>query len=260
MKLKIDFHVHSQKSFDSNMTIPQIIEVARKKGLDGVCICDHANTDISDSLANDNGEFIVIPAVEFTTGKNHIISMFLKKIPQIEFGKNFAVSLKDITDETKRCGGICILAHPFERLGEGVGAVSERTDNIMTLMDGMELYNARAPYKYSSANTLAREKASALGTTTLTAGSDAHLPTEIGNAYCIVDTPSRSLEDIKKAVLDGKIEFVINSHCKRTCVIKSELIKAKKHKQSVMHKAKIILKSPIFFAIDVYDKIIGRKL
>ena len=58
MKLKIDFHVHSQKSFDSDMSLPQIIDIARKKGLDGICICDHANTDIKDSLSNNNDDFI----------------------------------------------------------------------------------------------------------------------------------------------------------------------------------------------------------
>jgi predicted metal-dependent phosphoesterase TrpH len=101
MELKIDFHVHSHKSFDSDMTISQIADIAKKKGLDGVCICDHANTDINDSLLNDNNSFIVIPAVEFTTGTNHIISMFLKKEPDIVFGKNFTVPVEKIVEETK---------------------------------------------------------------------------------------------------------------------------------------------------------------
>ncbi|MBQ9921355.1 MAG: PHP domain-containing protein [Clostridia bacterium] len=260
MKLKIDFHVHSQKSFDCDMTISQIIDIAKEKGLDGICICDHANTDIQDSLSNDNVNFIIIPAVEFTTGKNHIISMFLEKEPDIVFGKNFMVPVEKIAEETEKCGGICILAHPFERLAEGIDTVSQRTDNIMPLMDGMEIYNARAPYKYSSANRLAQEKAYHSGITVLTSGSDAHIPSEIGNAYCIVDTPSRSLEDIKKAVLDGKVEFVPNRHAKRTCIVKSEFIKARKFKRSVFYKAKLILKYPLFFTLDMYDKIIGRKL
>ena len=260
MKLKIDFHVHSHKSFDSDMTIPQITDIAKKKGLDGVCICDHANIDIKDSLLNNTDDFIIIPAVEFTTGTNHIISMFLEKEPDITFEKNFTVPIEEIVKETKNCGGICILAHPFERLSEGIDSVSQNTDSVMSMMDGMEIYNARAPYKYSSANRLAQKKAASLGTTVLTAGSDGHLPDEIGNAYCIVDTPSRSLTDIKKAVLDGKIEFITQHHCKRTCVIKSRLIKARKFNRSLVYKTKLILKYPLFFALDIYDKIIGRKL
>ena len=259
MKLKIDFHVHSHKSFDSTMTIPQIIEASKKKGLDGVCICDHACTDIYDSINNNNDDFIIIPAVEFTTGSNHIIAMFLEKEPAVEFGDNFRVSVETIVNQAHNCGGICILAHPFERLKEGIDAVSERTDSIMKLMDGMEIYNSRAPYRFSSANLLAGKKADELEILAVTAGSDAHSEDEIGNAYCIVDTPSRSLEDIKQSVLNGKLE-VTGHHCKRTAIIKSELIKAHKFKCSFSHKIKCYLKYPIFFLHDLNDKLFGRKL
>lgn len=260
MKLKIDFHVHSHKSFDSTMSYEEIISTAKKRGLDGVCICDHACADIAESLANNNDDFIVIPAVEFTTGKNHIIGMFLEKEPDVTFApKTLAVPLEKIVEETRRCGGICILAHPFERLKEGEAAVSKRTDEVMKQMSGMELYNARAPYKYSQANKLASLKAEELHTTCRTAGSDAHLLREIGNAYCVVDTPSRSLDDIKKAVLDGKVE-IIGHHAKRVCVTLSELTKSKKFRRPLLHKLKLYASFIPRFALDTFDVVFGRKL
>ena len=141
MKLKIDFHIHSQKSFDSTMSVQQIIETARQKGLDGVCICDHACTDIKDILENDNDDFIIIPAVEFTTGTNHIISLFLEKEPQINLKENLCAELNEIVAETKRCNGICILAHPFQNLKKGIDSVLKQTESILPLIDGMEIYN-----------------------------------------------------------------------------------------------------------------------
>lgn len=260
MKLKIDFHVHSYKSFDSKMSYEEIISSAKKRGLDGVCICDHVCTDITESLTNDNDDFIIIPAVEFTTGKNHIIGMFLEKEPDVDFTpEKSAVKIEKIIEETHRCGGICILAHPFERLKEGVQKVSERTNKIIKLLDGTEVYNARAPYKYSSANKLAAEKAAALGTVCRTAGSDAHLPREIGNAYCIVETTSRSLHDIKNAVLEGRVE-IVGRHARRVCVTHSELIKSKKLHRSFLHNIKLYASFLPRFALDIYDAVLKRKL
>ncbi|MBE6687870.1 MAG: hypothetical protein E7588_01175 [Ruminococcaceae bacterium] len=259
MKLKIDFHVHSYKSFDCFMSYDQIIKAAKKRGLDGVCICDHACTDISESLGNNNDDFIIIPAVEFTTGKNHIIGMFLEHEPVTVFGDKLDVPIDEIIAKTHQSGGICILAHPFQRLKSGVSDVSLQTDNIMKKTDGMEVYNSRAPYKYPRANKLAAEKADILGTVCRVAGSDAHLPDEIGNAYCTVDTPSRSLSDIKKAVLDGKVE-ITGSHCKRTSVTRSELNKSIKTGGSFVRKLKLYISYPLRYAVDIFDSITGRKL
>ena len=39
--MKFDLHVHSEHSKDSNSSHRDIIEVARRRGLDGFAICDH---------------------------------------------------------------------------------------------------------------------------------------------------------------------------------------------------------------------------
>ncbi len=259
MKLKIDFHCHSRNSFDCLMSYGEIIETAKKRGLDGICICDHSYTDISESLKNDNDDFIIIPAVEFSTGKHHIIGMFLKEEPKVDLNDKLYSPFEQIVAETRRCGGICILAHPFERLQEGQDTVSRRVDEIMQKMDGIEIYNSRAPYKYSNANALARQKADELGTVCRTAGSDAHIVQEIGNAYCVVDTPSRSLEDIKNAVLNGKVEF-FGRQCKRTHITKANLVRSKKLNLPFSNKIKIYLAFPIRAMKDLYDTVFKRKL
>ena len=41
MKLKLDLHVHSDRSADGMDSLPRIREAARERGLDGVALCDH---------------------------------------------------------------------------------------------------------------------------------------------------------------------------------------------------------------------------
>ena len=39
--MKIDFHTHTYYSYDSLMKPLKILEIAKKKGLNGIVICDH---------------------------------------------------------------------------------------------------------------------------------------------------------------------------------------------------------------------------
>ena len=43
----IDLHMHEMRnSGDSYLTLEEIVEIAKKKGLDAICITDHDNMDI----------------------------------------------------------------------------------------------------------------------------------------------------------------------------------------------------------------------
>ncbi|MCK5234581.1 MAG: PHP domain-containing protein, partial [Candidatus Aenigmarchaeota archaeon] len=39
--MKLDLHIHSERSCDSFMKAGKIIEIAKKIGLDGIAITDH---------------------------------------------------------------------------------------------------------------------------------------------------------------------------------------------------------------------------
>lgn len=41
MTIRLDLHVHSQRSADGCMSISEIVAQARKRGLQGVAVCDH---------------------------------------------------------------------------------------------------------------------------------------------------------------------------------------------------------------------------
>ena len=41
MELRLDLHIHSERSFDGCMSLSEIVALARERGLNGVAICDH---------------------------------------------------------------------------------------------------------------------------------------------------------------------------------------------------------------------------
>lgn len=41
MELRLDLHVHSAQSIDGQMSLGEIIDAARSRGLDGVAVCEH---------------------------------------------------------------------------------------------------------------------------------------------------------------------------------------------------------------------------
>src|SRR5260370_36940414 len=82
MSLKIDLHCHSFFSGDGVSSPEQLIEAARKKGLNGFVITDHNTCDaitymLDSGLMQKNGmpvnEFLIVPGVEFTTAEFQLL-------------------------------------------------------------------------------------------------------------------------------------------------------------------------------------------
>jgi predicted metal-dependent phosphoesterase TrpH len=80
-----------------------------------------------------------------------------------------------------------ILAHPYRIRGK------IPTDALLQSVDAIEVYNARSAYlrNYFEANALAIKAAEKFGKP-IVAGSDAHLPMEIGNGYLELDCERES--------------------------------------------------------------------
>ncbi len=187
MKIKADFHVHSHNSHDCRMSLEEIAKAAKKKGIDCVCVCDHNTTDgYYEILArSDEKGFIdgvlFLPAIEYSTNAGHIIGLFMTS-PQP--ARNDASSLlKDLCRQD-----FPILAHPY--------AVTENSKDIKKFIDrgvAVEVANARISNK---ANKLAKENVLGL----FTAGSDAHLPAEIGNTYVQLDVRELTADGVREAL------------------------------------------------------------
>lgn len=194
MELKLDLHIHSAASPDGRMTTEEIIARCRAAGLNGCAVCDH---DRVLREPPEREDFLVIPAVEVSTEAGHLLGLFVRE----EIGtRDFRAAVERIHAQ----GGLAVLAHPFEHRADA--ARRETLAALAPLLDGVEIFNSRAERKIENANALAAEFAAA-HTLRPFAGSDAHVPQEIGNVTLTVEAESLTAEAVKAALLHGDVSI-----------------------------------------------------
>lgn len=85
MKLKLDLHIHLGEALNfpppSLPVVERVVEVLRKRGLDGIAITDHNNKQFAfkmkEVFEENFPEFLIIPGQEIHYGYDHIIELFL---------------------------------------------------------------------------------------------------------------------------------------------------------------------------------------
>ena len=135
-------------------------------------------------------DFLLIPGVEVSTEYGHLLGLFVRE----PIGtRKFAEAVERIRGQ----GGLAVLAHPFEHSRD-----TGRIAPIAPLLDGVEVWNSRAERKIADANALAEAFAKAHGLRRF-AGSDAHVPQEIGHGVTVVRAEACTLDAVKAALLHG---------------------------------------------------------
>jgi predicted metal-dependent phosphoesterase TrpH len=165
------------------------LEAAVRRGLGCIAVTDHNSFSVYADL-RDNGRVLVIPGIEVSSAEGHVLAYGVDR--DIRRG----MSVKDTIDAIHEAGGVAFAAHPY-RWWSGLGEKNVRGHAF----DGTEAGNGRSDAKGNrKANSLADE----LGRP-VSAGSDAHTPDHIGDAY--VDMPdASSWQDALRNVMDGKAE------------------------------------------------------
>ena len=194
MKLKLDLHIHSVYSPDSLNTIDDIVKGIKLKGLQGYALADHDTINGHSEALGKKADLIFIPAMEISAKNCHVLAYDPNEpIPR-------GLSLEETVDRIHEQGAIAVLAHPF---GIPRNWISVR-DVKATKLDAMEVANAaQVSYKYIM--KLNRNLAESMGLPE-TGGSDSHLPSTIGRAFTIVDSPSTEVEDVIKSIREGRTE------------------------------------------------------
>jgi len=167
--MKIDFHIHTCHSPDSLMKPDRILRIAKRRGLDGIVICDH-NTikgGIEAQKINDDKDFHVIVGAEIATDAGDVTGIFLTE--EIE-SRNF----EDVVKEIRAQNGKVILNHPYRR--------HDLSKIDLSKIDFIEGYNSRLN---NEDNQKAIKLANDNGIPVI-AGSDAHCYPEIGNSRTVV--------------------------------------------------------------------------
>ena len=229
--LAIDFHVHSDDSYDGHEPIELILEQAADIGLDGVVITDH--DEISESLraaelAPEYG-LIGIPGVEVSTRHGHLLAVGVEERP--DPGQPFTETVAEVRD----FGGVAIVPHPCQRSRHGV-----RKRHIEDA-DAIETYNSMVftGYRNRRARTFARRR----GYPQIGA-SDAHYLPNVGKAYTeILVSPDADVttradidgDELVEAILEGRTQI----RGKRTPIHKSSVQYAK----GAVRKASYLLTS-----------------
>ena len=191
---KIDMHVHTWYS-DSSGSVEDVIEAAKKKGLDGLAITDHNTMKGSREAEKMRTDLLIIPGEEIKTERGEILAYGIKEtIPK---GLPISETIRRIHLQ----GGLAVLPHPtipfFSWLKEG--------DIKRLQIDGLEVISAITPLpRYFLKKNLAI--AQRLGLAVL-AGSDSHSSETVGDTYTIVNSRSLDLKDVLNAIRLGQTKI-----------------------------------------------------
>ena len=185
--------MHSRYSLDCNMPLEKIIERCREAGVNCIALCDHGTAEGALKL-REIAPFKVIVAEEVLTPYGEIMGMFLEEtIPS-------GLSVEETISRIRAQGGLVCIPHPFDTFRHSA-LKSHVIEEIADRIDIFEVLNARGVLGRDSAKAEAFAAEHGL---IRSAGSDAHTPREIGNAY--VEMPDfEGRDDFLEALKKGKI-------------------------------------------------------
>ena len=208
-KLLIDLHTHTSLHSDDSVIIPDdLVEAARGRGLDGVCITEHDYFwDLQDILElGRRHDFLVLPGCEVNTNGGHVL---VYGLTAYSFGMHRVEFLRERVEEA---GGAMVAAHPYRRRYTD-GPASQRGlyqvmlakachDPHFSFCDAIETCNGRSTPGESGFAEELGQRLHLAGV----AGSDAHRVEDVG---CVAtEFPRRvgSLEDLIREIKAGRFE------------------------------------------------------
>ncbi len=175
----IDLHVHtSPASPCSTSPVNEIIQEAKRIGLDGICLTDHNHVWDPDEVGDlrRKHKFLILRGNEITTDQGDMVVFGLEKAIK------GIVKLEDLREEVSAAKGFIIVAHPFRGfLTFGIGKLGLTAEKAMErplfkYVDAIEVMNCKVTKKE---NRFAAKVAEGLNLPA-TGGSDAHEVSEVG--------------------------------------------------------------------------------
>lgn len=203
----IDLHTHTTVSSGCSVLEPEaLIEAARRRGLDAVCVTDHFSIEganVTQQLGEERG-FPVFRGVEARTVLGDMLVYgYYQDIPE-------GIPLEDLCWYVHEAGGLVFVAHPFHTAGGPSLALafghrghelSEdwRGMDILAELDGVETVNGQVRADVNAkAHTLARcLRVPGIG------GSDAHAVGMVGSVATRFDRPIHSDAELVAALRSG---------------------------------------------------------
>jgi len=183
--LTFDSHIHSSYSLDSIFHPKFIIKLAKLKGLGAIAVTDHDTIlgGIKTQL-HANSNLLVITGCEVKTEFGDLIGLFLNE--ELRSRK-----FEEVVDEIRDQGGLAVLPHPYRRK-------ILPPETLLKKVDLIEGFNGRTSVELNQKGLML---AKSLGKPAI-AGSDAHIPYEVGLATTIFyDIQYIDQEMLRKCIL-----------------------------------------------------------
>ena len=189
--LKVEFHCHSIYSKDGMIALDDLLDLAKKRGIDRLAITDH-NTTRGAFLAKELDPQRVIVGEEILTTRGELLGYFLQE--EIPAGLEPQEALKRLRDQ----GAFISVSHPFDL--QRKGWQMQDLLKIIPYVDAIEVFNSRCLSNLTNqaaANFAAEKKLKG------TVGSDAHIPYELGRST--LNLPEfNSAEDLRSVIGQGE--------------------------------------------------------
>ncbi len=190
-----DIHIHQEEhSSDSKLNVYEAIEIAKARGLDGICVTDHDSLGLRKRVREIEVDtnFKVIVGVEIFSLDGDLLCFGIDEIPEER------LSAQATIDFVNERGGICIAAHPYRNVHRGLGDMIMELDGLAAI----EGFNGRTDnYCNFKATTISK----AIGLP-VCGGSDSHTVGEIGNYgtlfKTVIDTEMDFIEAVKRGMCE----------------------------------------------------------
>lgn len=174
MIFRIDLHVHTKYSGDTDAEPRSMVERAVQKGMQGLAVTEHYSYEASEAVESLREEYRgilnIFRGVELSTHQGHCL-VFGVNTDRFDLS---GMPVVEVIRIVNREGGVVIPSHPyrgFNSLGDVV----------------LELKGITALEGYNGCNMVSMNKKSVKAARTLslpvTGGSDAHYPDEVGACY-----------------------------------------------------------------------------
>jgi predicted metal-dependent phosphoesterase TrpH len=195
--IKVDLHVHTCYSVDGTLSPEATVEACLRSGVGALAITDH-NTIDGALAVRQIAPFPVIIGQEISTAHGEMMGLFTEE--QVARDLSALETMKLIKEQ----GGLVGVPHPFDRF-RPERLEKEVLEEIGGELDFVEGFNGRVTL--AEDNRRAQEFAGRHGLA-CTAGSDAHIGSELGRAYLEMDrcdgSKQQFLSELPRARIGGR--------------------------------------------------------
>lgn len=192
--ITLEFHCHTSASKDSLTRPEDLVNTARRKGLDRLVITDH--NSIQGALAAQRLDpELVIVGEEIMTTKGEILAAFVQEeIPP-------GLTPEETIGRLKEQGAFISVSHPYDTHRKG-GWMEDDLLEIIPHVDAIEVFNSRCmDPRFNHRAELFAQRYNLAGTV----GSDAHAAFELGTSVMVLD-PFEGPDGMRKVIRQAKFK------------------------------------------------------